>query len=100
MRFVVARPLNAVELFQPLVSHTRMHGTQGTQPVPDAFRIRLAPAAARALREFVDNFHVVADAFGQRNSGTHALHAALATRHCTFGFAPSGGTRKDDMGKL
>src|SRR5262249_19324362 len=35
MRLVVARPLNPAELFEPLVAHPSMHGTQLAQFVPD-----------------------------------------------------------------
>src|SRR2546429_3784777 len=74
---IVAGPLNAAEFLKTLVTHARMHRTQRTQLVPNRLRIRFAPIAAKPLRQFVDDFHVVAHVVGQRHGGAHALHAAL-----------------------
>ena len=100
MRLIVAGPLNAAEFLKTLVTHARMHRTQRTQLVPNRLRIRFAPIAAKPLRQFVDDFHVVAHVVGQRHGGAHALHAALAARHRAFGFTPPGGAGQDDMGEF
>src|SRR5205085_9370748 len=46
MRLVIAGPLNSTEILQAAVAHTRVHRTELTHFVPDAFRVRLAPIVA------------------------------------------------------
>src|SRR2546429_5210165 len=43
---------------------------RSTQLVPNRLRIRFAPIAAKPLRQFVDDFHVVAHVVGQRWKST------------------------------
>src|SRR5579884_423663 len=98
VRLIVAGPLNAAELFEARVAHAGVHGTEPAKLVPDAFCVGLAPVVTEAAGKLEENFRIIANAFGKRQSTADALHAAFAARDRAFAFAPSRRSGKNDVG--
>src|SRR6185369_1383627 len=100
MLFVVARPLQALGPVEACVTHAGVHWTELTDFVPHLFRGGMAEAAVHAIGQIANDLDVVMGLGWRRKCAADALHASFAAGHASVGFAPSGGGRENDVGKL
>ena len=99
MILVIARPLQTFGRFESRIAHAGMNRTQCAHLIPNFFRIRLAPLMTHAARNLKKDGNIVAGARRRFDCLAHALHAALAVRNGSIGFAPRGACRQDDIGQ-
>src|SRR3954470_35973 len=88
MSLIPARPLEPVELLQPLVRHSMKGRSQRTKLVPGAFARGGPEVLPHALRYLGDDPQLVSRAARRLHDLAQPLHAAFAVHDRTFAFTP------------